>query len=157
MIKIISLFMILSLSATVAIMKLLTIYDVTFWLDIGSSCARVGWVHGCENSLIVGGLELVHIPLFYSDRWVLFSPHYCFIYHRKLWNDVSYKLPCLQCKLPCIFTDSNNKDQPIRLENIMHVSLGFNNPCRQARLKVRWLLTINPRLHYLLGHHAYST
>ena len=24
-------------------------------------------------------------------------------------DDVSYKLPCLQCKLPCMFT--NNKDQ----------------------------------------------
>ena len=42
---------------------------------------------GCENSLMVGGLELVHI-FHITDRILFYIPH----------------------TLPCIFTNSKNKD-----------------------------------------------
>ena len=44
------------------------------------------------------------------------------LYHRKLKSDASYKLPCLRCKVPCMFTN-NNKDNQVR--EYIHVSLGF--------------------------------
>ena len=56
-------------------------------------------------------------PCFYSNRWVLGivfhimrkSCRFCFI-SQEVVNNVSYRLPCLQCKLPCMFTN-NNKEQ----------------------------------------------
>ena len=56
-------------------------------------------------------------PCFYSNRGSCKM-----LYHRKLKSDASYKLPCLRCKVPCMFTN-NNKDNQVR--EYIHVSLGF--------------------------------
>ena len=86
-----------------------------------------------------------------KDTWCC---RFCLMYHRKLWDDVYYKLPCLQCKLITrrtnqmsirsqivikghqsprdwlfgIHTTITNKNQSgwrIYMKHIMHGSLGF--------------------------------
>ena len=78
----------------------------------------IGYV--CTYWLLV---YILHFTLyFYSNGWAFFSMIIYtdrFIYHRKLQNDVSYKLPCMfiDSLLPC-------PTRPIGLENI-RISLGF--------------------------------
>ena len=70
------------------------------------------------------------------------SCRFCFIYHK-----LSYKLPCLQCKLPCVFTN-NNKDQSGW--SIVHVSLGLG-------LRFSSVLGLRPWSWVFINHQSQTT
>ena len=105
------------------------------------------------GSLITRIYSPLH-PCFYSNGWVFFpmiilTGSCSFIYHRKLQNDVSYKLPCMfiDSLLPC-------PTRPIGLEKKICISLGFTvHPCPRGRVVINVGL---PCIIYYMRHNYYT-
>ena len=68
-----------------------------------------------------------------------------------------YYIPCVQCKLPCVFTNNNKDQSGWRIQHIMHGNLRFtdynNHPCPLAPPSDSGG-TINPSLYYYYAHVA---
>ena len=47
-------------------------------------------------------------PCFHSNKWALFSKYGQGVVDSVSYTTESYKLPCLQYKLLCMFTNNNN-------------------------------------------------